>query len=91
MATPVSPWSVFNLVRWNPEASAPPIAPREADATPTPVPPRSDGTAGPDETNVAAPRVTDSEPVALVADLSHLRVRGEIEERYVHALRAEHC
>ena len=32
VATPVSPWSVFNLVRWNPEASARPIAQREAEA-----------------------------------------------------------
>jgi multidrug resistance efflux pump len=33
-------------------------------------------------------RVTDSEPVALFAELSHLRVRAEIEERYVHSLKA---
>jgi HlyD family secretion protein len=33
-------------------------------------------------------RLTDPEPVVLFADLSHLRVRGEIEERYVHSLKA---
>jgi HlyD family secretion protein len=33
------------------------------------------------------PRLIDPEPVALFADLSHLRVRGEIEEHYVHALK----
>ena len=62
VATPVSPWSVFNLVRWNPEASARPIAQREADATFTPVPHRSDATTGPNETNVESPRVADSAP-----------------------------
>ena len=62
VATPVSPWSVFNLVRWNPEASARPIAQREADATFTPAPHRPDSTAGPDETNVESPRVADSAP-----------------------------
>ena len=31
VATPASPWSVFNLVRWNPEANARPIAQHEAD------------------------------------------------------------
>ena len=56
VATPVSPWSVFNLVRWNPEASARPIAHREADATFTPAPHRSDSTTGPHETSVESPR-----------------------------------
>jgi multidrug resistance efflux pump len=32
-------------------------------------------------------RPTDAEPVAVLADLSHLRVRAEIDERYAHALR----
>src|SRR4051794_10201135 len=62
VATPVSPWSVFNLVRWNPEANARPIAHREADATFTRVPHRSDSTAGPSEMNVESPRVADSAP-----------------------------
>src|SRR5947209_15137976 len=42
VATPVSPWSVFNLVRWNPQANARPIAHHGADATFTPVPDRPD-------------------------------------------------
>src|SRR5262249_47258168 len=61
VATPVSPWSVFNLARWYPEASARLIVHREADAMVTPVPHRPDGTAGPSETNVAAPPVADAE------------------------------
>src|SRR2546425_8555915 len=70
VATPVSPWSVFNLVRWNPQASARPIAQREAEATFTPVPLGSDSTAGPSETNVEAPRVADSEAERALAQVS---------------------
>jgi multidrug resistance efflux pump len=32
-------------------------------------------------------RVADVEPVILFADISRVRIRGEIEERYVHAVR----
>jgi multidrug resistance efflux pump len=32
-------------------------------------------------------RPTDADPVAVLADLSHLRVRTEIDERYAHSLR----
>ena len=63
VATPVSPWSVFNLVRWNPEANARPIAQREADATFTPAaatgPTRRPARTKP---NVESPRVADSAP-----------------------------
>src|SRR6266516_3088741 len=50
VATPASPWSVFNLVRWNPEASARPLAEHQADATFTPVPLGSGGMVGPHAT-----------------------------------------
>src|SRR4051794_21377024 len=59
VATPVSPWSVFNLVPRNP-AGAGPVAHREADATLTPAPHRPDPTTGPDETSRGARRETDS-------------------------------
>src|SRR5947207_10421533 len=52
VATPVSPWSVFNLVLWSPEASARPIAHRETDTTLTPAPHGSDPTADPYETRL---------------------------------------
>ena len=60
VATPGSPWSMFNLVRWNPEANARPIAQHEADAKFTPVPHRSDSTTDPKETSVEAPRAANS-------------------------------
>jgi beta-lactamase regulating signal transducer with metallopeptidase domain/5-hydroxyisourate hydrolase-like protein (transthyretin family) len=56
VATPTSPWSLFNLARWNPEAGAPPTAPRHAEATLPPVPHRSDGTAGPYDATMESPR-----------------------------------
>jgi beta-lactamase regulating signal transducer with metallopeptidase domain/5-hydroxyisourate hydrolase-like protein (transthyretin family) len=62
VATPASPWSAFNLVRWNPQ----PIAQQQADATFAPAPHRSDSTAGPHETNVQSPRVADSAPESSV-------------------------
>ena len=74
VATPVSPWSAFNLVRWNSEADARPIAPREADGTFTPVPHRSDSTTGPYVTNDEAPRVAD-----LAAEFPKTRVSGPAE------------
>src|SRR5439155_7984834 len=46
VATPVSPWSMFNLVPGNPQASARPIAQRPADAQFTPAPHRADSTTG---------------------------------------------
>jgi beta-lactamase regulating signal transducer with metallopeptidase domain/5-hydroxyisourate hydrolase-like protein (transthyretin family) len=70
VATPVSPWSVFNLVRWNPEASARPFAQRETDVKFTPVPHRSDSTTGPYETNVELPRVADAAPESSMAQVS---------------------
>ncbi len=70
VATPVSPWSVFNLVRWNPQASARPIAEREADATFKPVPHRSDSPTGPYETNAESPRVAGSAPESTVTRVS---------------------
>jgi beta-lactamase regulating signal transducer with metallopeptidase domain/5-hydroxyisourate hydrolase-like protein (transthyretin family) len=62
VATPVSPWSLFNLVHWNPEAGARPIAQHEPEATFTLVPHSSDATTGPSETNVEPPRIADSAP-----------------------------
>ncbi len=61
VATPVSPWSVFNLARWNPRANAPPMAQRAADATFTPVPHRADSTIVTVEPGVESPRVADTE------------------------------
>src|SRR4051794_23861943 len=69
VATPVSPWSVFNLVPRNP-AGARPIAHREADATLTPAPHRPDPTTGPDETSRESPRVADSAPGSPLAQAS---------------------
>lgn len=42
VATPVSPWSIFNLARWNLEASDRSMAQRQMDAPVTPVLGRSD-------------------------------------------------
>jgi beta-lactamase regulating signal transducer with metallopeptidase domain len=70
VATPVSPWSVFNLVRWNPEANARPISEREADATFNPAPHRSDSPTGPFETNAESPRVAGSAPESTVTRVS---------------------
>src|SRR6516225_9078695 len=42
VATPVSPWSMFNLVRWNSGANVRSIAERGANARVTPVPHNSD-------------------------------------------------
>src|SRR3954447_12355085 len=64
VATPVSPWSVFNLVPRYPEAGARPIAHHAADAMLPPTPHRPDTTAGPDETGRGSPRVTDSAPAS---------------------------
>src|SRR6185503_3461828 len=47
VATPASPWSVFNLVHWKPEASARPIAQQEPDPNFTPVPHEPDSSTGP--------------------------------------------
>ena len=66
VVTPVSPWSVFNLVRWNPQANARPIAQREADATFQPVPHGSDSPTGPYATNAESPRVAGSAPESTV-------------------------
>jgi beta-lactamase regulating signal transducer with metallopeptidase domain len=60
VATPVSSWSVFNLVRWNPQANARPIEEREADATFKPVSHRSDSNTVPYQEYVDSPRVGDS-------------------------------
>jgi beta-lactamase regulating signal transducer with metallopeptidase domain/5-hydroxyisourate hydrolase-like protein (transthyretin family) len=62
VATPVSPWSVFNLVPWNLQASARPIAQRAADAQFTPAPHRADSTTGSYEPSVESPRVADAAP-----------------------------
>jgi beta-lactamase regulating signal transducer with metallopeptidase domain/5-hydroxyisourate hydrolase-like protein (transthyretin family) len=70
VATPVSPWSLFNLVRWHSEASAWPIAQREVDAATTPVPHGSDSTAGPHETSLEQPGVADSGPEPAPAQVS---------------------
>ncbi|MEK6261845.1 MAG: M56 family metallopeptidase [Planctomycetota bacterium] len=70
VATPVSPWSVFNLVRWNPEANARPIAQYEADARFMAVPHRSDSTTGPSESNAESSRVIDSAPESSAAPVS---------------------
>jgi beta-lactamase regulating signal transducer with metallopeptidase domain len=70
VATPASPWSVFNLVRWNPQANARPIAESEADATLKPVPHRSDSSRGPYETTAESPRVAGSAPESTVTRLS---------------------
>jgi beta-lactamase regulating signal transducer with metallopeptidase domain len=62
VATPASPWSVFNLARWNPGAHSLPIARHEADATSTPLPHKLDAAAGADGSNVGSPRVADAAP-----------------------------
>ncbi|HZL90482.1 MAG TPA: M56 family metallopeptidase, partial [Pirellulaceae bacterium] len=67
VTTPVSPWSLFNLVRWNPEASAQRIAQHRADATFTPVPRGSEATTGAYETKVAPSRAAGSAPESSMA------------------------
>ena len=75
VATPASPWSAFNLVRWNPESSARPIAQHEADARFAAVPHRMGSTTGPHETNVESPRVAGSAPESSTAQVSAPRRR----------------
>ena len=70
VATPVSPWSVFNLARWSPEASLRPIAERTTDPNFTPVTHRSDSTAIPNETNTESPRVAGPAPEFFKAQVS---------------------
>jgi beta-lactamase regulating signal transducer with metallopeptidase domain len=62
VATPVSPWSVFNLVGWNPPANDRPISHRPAEEAFTPIPQRSRSTKGPHQTFVDSPSVVDSAP-----------------------------
>src|SRR5580704_17098085 len=63
VATPASSWSAFNLVRWNPEATAWPIDQHVLNVRFRPVAHRPDSTTtGPYEMNVESPRVADSWP-----------------------------
>src|SRR6185436_10160637 len=56
VATPESPWSMFNLVRWEPAASARLIAQRGVDAKFTPVPHESGSTTDPYVSKIGSPR-----------------------------------
>ena len=73
VATPASPWSAFNLVRWNPESSAQPFARHEAGARFPAAGHRMGSTTGPDETNVESPRVAGSAPESSTAQVSASR------------------
>jgi beta-lactamase regulating signal transducer with metallopeptidase domain/5-hydroxyisourate hydrolase-like protein (transthyretin family) len=70
VATPASPWSVFNLVPRYPESGARPIPHHEAEATLTPTPHRPDTTAGLVETRRGSPHVTDSAPAVPLVQAS---------------------
>jgi beta-lactamase regulating signal transducer with metallopeptidase domain len=70
VATPGSPWSVFNLLPRDPEPGARPIAHREVAATLTPTPLMPDTAAGPDEPRRERPHVTDSAPGSAVVPAS---------------------
>ena len=68
VATPVSPWSAFNLVRGNPEAR--PIAQRGADAKFTTDSRGSGSKTGPNATIVELPRIPDSAAESSVAQVT---------------------
>jgi len=70
IATPASPWSVFNLARWNPVPSARPLAERPANASFTPVPYTADSPTGQHDTNVELPRSADAAPDSTLAPMS---------------------
>src|SRR5262245_18504500 len=55
VATPGSPWSAFNLVRWSSEVSVRPIAQDSADPMFTPVRHGSSSPRGPSEANFESP------------------------------------
>jgi beta-lactamase regulating signal transducer with metallopeptidase domain len=61
VATPLSPWSVFNLLTRAPQPSAPPIVRQHDDATVTPVAhsDRPNSPAGRAQSTVESPRVAD--------------------------------
>lgn len=67
VATPASPWSAFNLVRWNPPSQAQPIALRQTVANLAPVTPTSQATSGPHEINIESPPVSESAPEPSIA------------------------
>jgi beta-lactamase regulating signal transducer with metallopeptidase domain len=69
VVTPVSPWSMFNLVHRNPEANPPPIEERAADPTFMPVSQKSVSATGADETSVESPRVADFAPDSSTAQV----------------------
>jgi bla regulator protein blaR1 len=60
VATPVSPWSVFNLARWDSGADERPIAWGETVAPVATIPPGPDATPSPGELDGESPRVGDS-------------------------------
>jgi beta-lactamase regulating signal transducer with metallopeptidase domain len=60
VATPVSPWSMFNLVRWQPAANSPRSARGEADTAFTTIPHASHSKTGSHETIVESPKMADS-------------------------------
>jgi beta-lactamase regulating signal transducer with metallopeptidase domain/5-hydroxyisourate hydrolase-like protein (transthyretin family) len=60
VATPVSPWSVFNLTRWNSLAAARPAVDRGADANDTPVPRTADSIIATDEPSSKSPPVVET-------------------------------
>lgn len=64
VSTPVSPLSMFNVVRWNSEATSQPMTSHEADARFTPVSQRDDSTASPSRTSGESPRVAEASPVS---------------------------
>ena len=62
VATPVSPWSVFNLVRWHSESNAQPIAQHEPDSSITPLPFDSKATNSAFETTIEPVEISDPVP-----------------------------
>jgi beta-lactamase regulating signal transducer with metallopeptidase domain/5-hydroxyisourate hydrolase-like protein (transthyretin family) len=60
VATPVSPWSVFNLFRGNLESIAPPIVQRDADAF-APAPQGPDAITGAKDINAESPQLASPE------------------------------
>jgi S1-C subfamily serine protease/beta-lactamase regulating signal transducer with metallopeptidase domain len=67
LATPGSPWSMFNLLCRNPESSARSIAERQLDVSYAPVQPTSDSATGVYGTDLERLRISNSPPVSSAA------------------------
>jgi beta-lactamase regulating signal transducer with metallopeptidase domain/5-hydroxyisourate hydrolase-like protein (transthyretin family) len=81
VATPASPWSVFNLAPWNPQAGARPTAQRAADAALPPAPHRADSTTARDKPSGESPRAAAPAPESLPARVTILAESPSVAPR----------